>query len=103
MTVYYHISYDITDPEEFNHYGPALLPLLKRYNAEVLASDTAGIPIEGTPKTMQAIVKFPSEEAALACYNDPEYQPIKAIRHRSTKNCTMVLIKHFTGAGNQST
>ena len=95
MPVYYINSYDIVDPEEFSKYGPAVLPILKRYGAEVLASDLKGIAVEGQARTMNAIIRFPSMEAALQCYNDPEYQPVKAIRLRAVTNCTMVLVKSY--------
>ncbi|PSL48033.1 uncharacterized protein (DUF1330 family) [Chitinophaga niastensis] len=93
MAVYYINSYDITNMEEFEKYGPPVTALLHKYGAVVLAADLAGIAVEGAPKHMNAIIKFPSEEAALNCYNDPVYQPLKAIRRRSTDNCTMVLVK----------
>lgn len=95
MAVYYINSYDIVNMNEFREYGPRVFPLLLKYGAEVLASDLEAIAVEGKAKTMNAIIKFPSEEAALSCYNDPEYQPIKAIRINSTANCTMVLVKEF--------
>ena len=96
MAVYYIISYDITDAEDFSSYGPKVIPYVFKFGGEVLASDTNGITVEGNPKQMNAIIKFPSEEAALKCYNDPEYVPIKAIRMRSTKNNTLVLVKEFS-------
>ena len=95
MAVYYINSYDIENMEEYKEYGPKVYPLLIKYGAEVLASDTEGISIEGKARTMNAIIKFPSREAALNCYNDPEYKEIKKIRINSTKNCTMVLVKEF--------
>ncbi|RPD39987.1 DUF1330 domain-containing protein [Chitinophaga barathri] len=95
MTVYYINAYDITDPELFARYAPGVLALLRKYGAEVLASDTEGIAVEGAPRKMNAIIQFPSEEAAMTCYNDPEYQPLKSIRQRATANCTMVLVKAF--------
>lgn len=94
-TVYFIISYDIVDVEKFKQYGPKVFPLLKKYGAEVLASDTDGIAFEGSAKRMNAIIKFPSKEAAMNCYNDPSYEDIKQIRITSTKNCTMVLVKAF--------
>jgi uncharacterized protein (DUF1330 family) len=97
MIVYYINSYDIENPEEFQKYPPRVLPLLEKYGAEVLASDPEGISVEGSARQMNAIIKFPSMEAALQCYNDPEYVEIKEIRHKSTKNCTMVLVKKFQG------
>jgi uncharacterized protein (DUF1330 family) len=93
--VYFMISYDIVDAELFKTYGPGLIPLLRKYQAEVLASDTEAILFEGAAKRMNAIIKFPSKEAAVDCYNDPDYQPIKKIRVDSTENCTMVLVKEL--------
>jgi uncharacterized protein (DUF1330 family) len=95
MPVYFMNSYDIINPELFKEYPPKVLTILKKYGAEVIASDVEGVAIEGRPRKMNAIVKFPSAEAAMQCYNDPEYQPIKAIRHKSTANGTMVLVKGY--------
>jgi uncharacterized protein (DUF1330 family) len=96
MAVYYMNSYDIVDTELYQEYGPKVYPILQRYGAEILASDVAPIVMEGEARKMNAIVKFPSEEAAVNCYNDAEYQAIKAIRINSTANCTMVLVKEFS-------
>jgi uncharacterized protein (DUF1330 family) len=93
--VYYIVNYDIEDMEEFQKYPPKVMALLPKYGAEVLASDTDAICLEGTAKTMNAIIKFPSEESALGCYNSPEYQEIQKIRLNSTKNGTMILVKQF--------
>jgi uncharacterized protein (DUF1330 family) len=95
MPVYYINSYDITDFEEFSKYGPKVRPILKKYGAEVLASDLEGVAIEGMPRKMNAIIRFPSREAAMECYQDPEYESVKEIRLRSVSNCTMVLVKGF--------
>ena len=96
MAVYYMNSYDITDMEKYGEYGPLAVQLITKYGGEVLAADLEAIPMEGKPKNMNAIVRFPSQEAALNCYNDPEYQEVKKIRIASTTNCTMVLVKQLT-------
>src|SRR5688572_7909038 len=98
MAVYYVNSYDIDNPEEFQKYPPLAIALIEKYGGEVLASDTEGIAIEGNPRLMNAVVRFPSKERAIACYNDPEYQAAKQIRHNSTSNATMVLVKEFEPA-----
>lgn len=96
MAVYYIGSYDINNMQEFMNYPPKVIGLLSRYGGEVLASSIEAISLEGTAKTMNAIIKFPSMESALAMYNDPEYQQkIKPIRLNSTSNCTMVLVEEF--------
>ena len=94
--VYYIGAYDIDNMEEFKNYPPKVAQLLAKYGAEVLASDVEAVTLEGKSRTMNAIIKFPSMEAARSMYNDPEYQEhIRPIRLRSTSNCTMVLVKEF--------
>jgi uncharacterized protein (DUF1330 family) len=101
MAVYYINTYDIIDPEKFKAYGPGVRPILARYGAEVLAMDLEAIVLEGSARKMNAIIKFPSEESAIECYNDPEYQPIKAIRLASVANCSMILVKEFIRPANR--
>lgn len=96
MAVYYIGTYDIVDAKEFQKYPPVVLKLLPRYGGEVLASDTAALLVEGTARTMNAIIRFPSKEAALGLYNDPEYQEAKRIRQASTANVSMVLVDEFS-------
>lgn len=95
MAVFYIGSYDIVDPDAFAAYPPVVLALLPRYGGEVLASDTAGVLVEGTRRTMNAIIRFPSKEAALGLYNDPDYQAAKRIRQAATTNVSMVLVEEF--------
>ena len=61
----------------------------------VLASDTAASLVEGTARTMNAIIRFPTKEAALGLYNDPAYQAAKRVRQASAKNIGMVLVEEF--------
>ena len=95
MAVFYIGSYDIVDPTEFQKYPPIVISLLPKYGGVVMASDTAGFLVEGTKRTMNAIIRFPSKEAALGLYNDPGYQEAKRIRQASTKNTSMVLVEEF--------
>ena len=95
MGVYYIGTYDITDPAEFQKYPPVVFSLLPKYGGKVLASDTSGYLLEGTKRTMNAIIHFPSREAALGLYNDPDYQEAKGIRQRSTANASMVIVEEF--------
>jgi uncharacterized protein (DUF1330 family) len=87
---------DIDKPELFQRYAPYVLALLPKYGGEVLASDTSAFAVEGQAKKMNAIIRFPSKEAALGLYNDPAYQEGKRIRQSSTSNITMVLAQHVS-------
>ena len=95
MAVFYIGSYDIVDPSEFQKYPPVVLALLPKYGGEVLASDTSALVVDGTTRTMNAIIRFPSKEAALGLYNDPAYQEAKRIRQTCTRNVSMVLVEEF--------
>ena len=97
MPVYVVNAYDIHDPETFKEYPPRVSQLLLKYGAKVLAMETNPRALEGIPKTMNAIVEFPSEDAVNNFYNDPEYQSFIHLRHDSTSNCTMILLKQFEG------
>jgi uncharacterized protein (DUF1330 family) len=103
MAIFYIGTYDIVDPAEFQKYPPLVMALLPKYGGEVLASDTAAVLVEGTARTMNAIIRFPSKEAALGLYNDPGYQEAKRIRQASTRNVSMVLVDEFqAGLGERS-
>lgn len=93
MTIYYIGAYDIHDPAAFAAYPPGVIDLLPRYGGRVLASDTEARLVEGTRRTMNAIIEFPSAEAALGLYHDPAYEPLKRIRQAATSNVSMVLAK----------
>jgi uncharacterized protein (DUF1330 family) len=95
MAVFYIGTYDIVDPEQFKKYPPLVMALLPKYGGVILASDTQAFVVEGTGRTMNAVIRFPSKEAALGLYNDPDYQEAKRIRQASTKNISMVLAEEI--------
>jgi uncharacterized protein (DUF1330 family) len=45
---------------------------------------------------MNAIIRFPSREAAIGFYSDPEYQEARRIRHESARNHTLVLVQDLS-------
>jgi uncharacterized protein (DUF1330 family) len=91
MSIYYIGAYDIHDPASFAAYPPGVIALLPKYGGLLLAADTQARAVEGTARTMHAIIEFPSVEMALGLYNDPVYQPLKRLRQASTSNISMVL------------
>jgi uncharacterized protein (DUF1330 family) len=97
MAVFYIGTCDIVDPDRFQQYPPIVMELLPKYQGHLLASDTSPYVIEGQARTMNAIIRFPSREMALALYNDAAYQPAKQLRQESTNNCTMVLVDKIVG------
>jgi uncharacterized protein (DUF1330 family) len=96
-SVYVVNAYDIKDPETFKEYPLHVGPLLARHGANLLAMETNPRALEGSPKTMNAIIEFPSEDAVNRFYNDPDYQSIIDLRHKSTSNTTMIVLHRFEG------
>jgi len=99
MAVYYIGTYDIVDPHTFRRYPPLVMALLPKYGGQVLASDTSAYVVEGQARTMNAIIRFPSREAALGLHHDPAYQEAKRLRQSSTSNGSMVLVEELTAPG----
>ena len=95
MPVYVVNAYDIHDFEMFKNYPPKVGPLLAKHGAKLLAMETNPKAVEGVPRTMNAVLEFPSEEVVFSFYNDPEYQAIIHLRHNSTSNCTMIVLKQY--------
>jgi len=95
MAVYVVNAYDINDFETFENYPPHVRILLKKYGAKVLAMETNPRALEGVPRTMNAIIEFPSEEAVTDFYQDPEYQKIIHYRQSATSNTTMIVLRPF--------
>lgn len=95
MNTYMIFSFDITDKEKFAPYGKGVIPLLMKYDAEVLAIDFNAKKLEGDGRGVNVIIKFTSEESALTFYNDPDYGPLKQLRVDTTENSTIVLAKEF--------
>jgi uncharacterized protein (DUF1330 family) len=95
MAVYVIVGYDITDPEGFEGYVPGVVPLLQKHRAEILVADYESEPLEGEPRKVNVVLKFPSAEAARNWYNDPAYGPVKQVRLDTTQGGYIVLAKEF--------
>jgi uncharacterized protein (DUF1330 family) len=96
MPAYLIVSYDVVDPQAFEAYVPGVLPILMKYQTEILVAGPAARSLEGQSRQVNVVLKFPSEAALNAFYDDPEYQPLKELRQRTTANCTLVSAKAFT-------
>jgi uncharacterized protein (DUF1330 family) len=95
MAVYLVTSCDITDPEKYAPYVPNVMPILKKYGAEIVAADKNAITIDGEVRDLTVILKFPTPETAMQLAEDPDYQPWLATRLASTTNRTTILVGEF--------
>ena len=73
----------IKDEEALREYGKLWGPIGERYGAEVIAGKGEIETREGNHYPRQLIVKFPSFQDAVACYDDPEYQTAIAVANKA--------------------
>lgn len=82
------------DKEEYLIYEKGFFPLLKKHGGSFLTFDDNIKHMEGTdPRPGRMVIfQFPSENAAEAWYNDPEYQALSEHRRAGAelKSLTMV-------------
>lgn len=95
MAVYFIANYDVTDPESYQAYVQATMPIMIKHGGQALAADMEAKAMEGKLRHMNLILKFDSEEKAMAWYNDPDYQALKKQRQEATTNAYLVLTQEF--------
>ena len=71
---------DMRDPERYKDYVATAKPAFERYGAKFLARGGTTVALEGKGRARNVVIEFPSLQAAMDCYNSPEYQAAKAIR-----------------------
>lgn len=84
----------VTDPVEYREYEKGFFPLLKKYGGSFITYDDKSITLEGiAPRNGRMIMfQFPSEDAALQWYNDPDYQALSAHRRNGTEAQFLTLV-----------
>jgi uncharacterized protein (DUF1330 family) len=93
MAVYIIVNIDIKDLPAYEAYKTGAPPLVRKHGGEYLARGGAVEVLEGDWKPARlGILKFPDLAAAKALLNDPEYQPLKKIRH-TVANTQMVAVE----------
>ena len=68
----------IKDEAAAKEYVSLWLPIGQRYGAEVIAGKGAIDIREGANYPRQLVIRFPSFEKAVKCYEDPEYEKAMA-------------------------
>lgn len=71
---------DVHDPERYKDYVAAAKPAFEKYGAHFLARGGASEELEGASRHRNVVIEFPSMQAAIDCYNSPEYQVAAKIR-----------------------
>jgi uncharacterized protein (DUF1330 family) len=70
----------VTDPDRYRLYAEGALEAFGKYGATILARGGTYRQMEGEGRPRNVVIEFPSLQAAIDCYNSPEYQAAKAYR-----------------------
>ncbi len=73
---------DVHNPESYPDYIEAAKPAFERFGAKILARGGQANAIEGPGRARNVVLEFPSFQAAVDCYNSPEYQLAVKIRQQ---------------------
>lgn len=87
---------DIRDAARYPDYVAAAKPAFEKYGARFIARGGAYQMLEGQVRARNVIIEFPSLQAAVDCYNSPEYQIAAAIR-QSCADAEMVVVEGIDG------
>jgi uncharacterized protein (DUF1330 family) len=96
MSAYFILTHTFTDIDRYqSEYVPQVMPFIAKYNGEVVVATPEAEPLEGNPEEGVVVLRFPSEQVVRDFVNDPDYQPVKAIREAVTINANAVLAPEF--------
>lgn len=64
----------VTDEEAYGKYAKLAGPAIAAHGGAFLARGGRYVQLEGKERPRNVVARFPSVEAAVACYESPEYQ-----------------------------
>ncbi len=81
MTAYIIGRIAVTDPDRYPDYTAETPALIAKHGGRFVVRGGSPATLEGSEETRRIVViEFPNRAAAEAFYNDPAYQPVRAIR-----------------------
>ncbi|RBW57872.1 MULTISPECIES: DUF1330 domain-containing protein [Ruegeria] len=64
----------VTDADAYAKYAELAGPAIAKHGGAFIARAARYVQLEGKERPRNVVAKFPSVEAAVECYNSPEYQ-----------------------------
>ncbi|WP_017998539.1 DUF1330 domain-containing protein [Paracoccus sp. N5] len=92
MTALWIAHVTVTDPEAYGEYARLAGPAIAAHGGVFLARGSRFVQLEGTERPRNVVARFPSVEAAVACYQSAEYQA--ALEHaRNAAERELVIVE----------
>ena len=93
---YWIVRVDITDMEQYKTYVAANASAFAKYGARFLARAGQHQVLEGSTRSRNVVIEFPSYQAALDCWHSPEYQAAMKLR-TPVSTADLVVIEGYEG------
>ena len=84
MSGYIIYHYNVVDKERINELGPLSLPIIEKYDGELIVASTV-TRLEGSSYTHMVVYKFDSMEKAQTFYESEESRELSKLRHKVTE------------------
>jgi uncharacterized protein (DUF1330 family) len=87
---------DVSDPEGYKAYIAANAEAFRKYGAKFLARAGRFESLEGSNRTRNVVIEFPSYQAALDCWKSPEYQAAIKLR-QPVSTADLIILEGYEG------
>jgi uncharacterized protein (DUF1330 family) len=93
---YWIANLDVDDLAGLYRYRDANREAMNRYGAKFIVMHGEQKIAEGTSRSKQTVVEFPTYEEALACYEDPDYKASAKLREAVSQG-DLVIVEGYDG------
>jgi uncharacterized protein (DUF1330 family) len=93
---YWIVRVDVADQEKYKAYIAANAQPLKQYGARFLVRAGRFENPEGACRARNAVIEFPTYQAALDCWKSPEYQQALKLR-QPVSTIDLIIIEGYEG------
>jgi uncharacterized protein (DUF1330 family) len=87
---------DVTDPEAYKAYVAANAEAFGKYGGRFIVRGGDNELKEGSLRSRHVVIEFDSYQAALDCYNSPEYARARSLRETASAG-DLVVIEGYDG------
>ena len=81
----------VTDPERYAEYAKRATVAIAAHGGVFVARGGRYVQLEGNDRPRNVVARFPSLEAAVSCYNSPEYQEALSYAKGASERDLMVV------------
>jgi uncharacterized protein (DUF1330 family) len=86
----------VREPERYPEYVKIASPAYQRFGAKFIVRGGQITAVEGEARPRNVVIEFPTYQAALDCYNSPEYKAASLIRQEISEG-ELVIVEGFEG------